>query len=349
MHLPSPDTKIAVAMSGGTDSSAVAALLAEQGCSIMGLTAHTWKDFASADIDRARKVAEYLGIEHTAVDLRGIFSEQVVKPFIQQYQSGRTPSPCVICNEHIKFGALLEHALRLSCSTLATGHYANIEEIDGAFHLLKAKDPVKDQSYFLHRLRQDQLQRIVFPLGDMIKADEVLPYVTEKELPARKSIESQDLCFIPGGNHGSFMKQFADAVQREGRIVNTTGKELGTHTGIFRYTVGQRKGLGVASTEPLYVVRIDPVSRDVVLGTREEAMRSECRIEDVNWISGNPPPAGSYRIRVRYQHDEAPAEIAMEDGQTVVVRFEEPQFAVSPGQAGVIYDGNEVLGGGWIE
>ncbi len=345
--------KIAVGMSGGTDSSAASALLVDQGAEVIGLTAHMWKEGSRCcsleDVERARKVAWHLDIKHFVLNAQEAFTNDVVNPFVEEYLRGRTPSPCVICNKMVKFGFLLNRAVQFECDLIATGHYAQIEEKDEIFRLMKAKDLKKDQSYFLHRLNQRQLSHIIFPLGGMIKADEVLPYIKERGIPARKSGESQDLCFVLDGDAGSFVENYASSTAGHGRIVDACGKTLGAHKGIYRYTVGQRKGLGVASTAPLYVTKIDTERNEVVLGLRAEAMASECLLEDVSWIAEHPPDTSkNYSVRVRYQHKEAPASLELKDVNTVLVKFKEPQFAVSPGQAGVIYDGDEVIGGGWI-
>lgn len=353
MQNPIIHKKTAVGMSGGTDSSAAAGLLVDQGMEVIGLTAHMWKEGSKCcsleDVERARKVAWHLNIKHFVLNAQEIFTNEVVNPFMTEYLRGRTPSPCVICNKMVKFGFLLNRAVQFDCDAIATGHYARNEKQAGVFHLMKARDQSKDQSYFLHRLNQRQLSHVIFPLGNMIKSDEVLPYIRERGIPAQKRGESQDLCFVLDGDHAAFVENHTSATAGPGRVVDTSGKTLGTHKGIYRYTVGQRKGLGIASTDPLYVTKINLENNEVVLGLKEEAMASECRLEDVSWISEQPPDTSkTYAVRIRYQHKEAPAILKLLDNNTVQVRFKEPQFAVSPGQAGVIYDGDEVLGGGWI-
>lgn len=345
--------QIAVGMSGGTDSSAATALLKDQGHNIIGLTAHMWKEGSRCcsleDVERARKVAWFLDIKHFVLNAQETFTNQVVNPFIAEYMRGRTPSPCVICNKIVKFGFLLTRAVEFNCDAIATGHYARTAEHNGIYHLLKAKDLSKDQSYFLHRLSQRQLAHTIFPLGDMIKTQDVIPYIKNRNLPIQSRGESQDLCFVLDGDHGAFIEQHCTERMKTGNIVDTSGKTLGTHSGIHKFTVGQRKGLKIAAGEPLYVVRIDPYTNDVILGKREEAMNKSCRLENVHWIAGHPPPHEKpYKIRIRYQHNEVPADLTFENNETVIVEFHEPQFAVTPGQAGVIYDDDEVLGGGWI-
>lgn len=346
--------KIAVAMSGGTDSSAAAAILVEQGLDVIGLTAHMWKDGSRCcsveDVERARKVAWSLGMEHYVLNAEEMFNTEIVDPFINEYLNGRTPSPCVICNQKIKFGFLLTRAIQFDCAALATGHYARIEERNGQYHLLKARDQSKDQSYFLHRLSQKQLAHISFPLANMIKKEHVIPMMREKSLPNTSRSESQDLCFVPDGEYGKFVEKHAPTASKAGKIIDTTGKIIGTHNGIHNYTIGQRRGLGIASTDPLYVTDIDPVQNIITVGTREHTKKQSCALTDVNWIAGSPPSkTKDCTVRIRYRHEAAPARIEHLDNNRTLVTFQEPQFAITPGQAGVIYDGDEVLGGGWIE
>lgn len=347
-------SKIAIAMSGGIDSSATAAVLVEQGFDVIGLTVHMWKDGSRCcsveDVERARKVAWSLGMEHYVLNAEEMFNTEIVNPFIKEYLNGRTPSPCVICNQKIKFGFLLTRAIQFDCAALATGHYAKIEERNGQYHLLKARDISKDQSYFLHRLSQKQLAHISFPLADMIKKEHVLPIASRKGLPTTSTSESQDLCFVADGEYGQFVEKHAPETPKTGRIIDTTGKTIGTHKGIHNYTVGQRRGLGISSTDPLYVTNIDPLQNTIVVGTREHTRTQSCILTDVHWIAGSPPSAtNEYAVRIRYRHEAAPARIEHLDNRKTLVTFQEPQFAITPGQAGVIYDGNEVLGGGWIE
>lgn len=346
--------KIAIAMSGGTDSSVAAAILVEQGFDVIGLTAHMWKDGSRCcsveDVENARKMAWALGIEHYVLNAEELFNTHIVNPFIEQYLQGRTPSPCVICNEKIKFGFLLTRAVQFDCDALATGHYARIEEKNGQFHLMKARDAAKDQSYFLHRLSQRQLAKIIFPLADMIKKQDVLPYAQENSLPITSRPESQDLCFVPDGEYGRFVEQRAPQACKTGSIVDTVGKQIGTHEGIHTYTIGQRRGLGVSSADPLYVTHLNPDSNTVEVGPREKTMGQTCFIRDVHWIAGHPPSEQkSYGVRIRYKHEAAPARIENIGDNQMRVDFNSPQFAITPGQAGVIYDDNEVLGGGWID
>ena len=337
--------RVAVGMSGGIDSSAAAALLIDQGCEVIGVTACLW----STDVSRALKVAEHLGIRHHVVEAEEFFKERIVDPFVNEYAQGRTPSPCVECNRLVKFGVLLRKALEMGCTHIATGHYAQLERQTDGWRLLRGRDAHKDQSYFLHRLGQEQMTHVLFPVGTMTKP-EVIDYARQRKLPVEYGSESQDLCFIPDGGYASFLEKMRPALKKEGVIVDVRGKELGRHGGFHRFTVGQREGIGVASKTRLYVKEVRAESNVVVVGTHEEAMSRECLVKDVHWIAEKTPVADAlYSVRLRYRHKGSEARIEMLDGERMRVVFTEPQFAVTPGQAAVVYRGDEVLGGGWIE
>ena len=339
-------------MSGGVDSSAAAALLVEQGHEVVGLTAHLWREGSRCcsldDVRRAIKVAEALRIPHYVVDSVEDFTGMIVHPFVSEYEHGRTPSPCVRCNQLIKFGILLREAMRLGCTHIATGHYAKLEQRADGFHLLRGRDGEKDQSYFLHRLFQDQLRHVLLPLGDRVKAD-VVDYVKQKALPVPPSGESQDLCFVPAdGGYAAFIEKWRPALRKPGPIVDTRGREIGRHDGFYHFTVGQREGIGVAAASRLYVKEVRADTNTVVVGERDDVTRGECVVEDVHWIGGNPAADGARcTVQLRYRHRGAGATLSPR-GAGVQVTFDEPQFAVTPGQAAVFYDGDEVLGGGWI-
>ncbi len=345
--------RVAVGMSGGLDSSVAAALLVQQGHEVVGFTAHLWAEGSRCcsldDAMRARHVAQYLGFEHYVIDAVDFFGERIVDAFVEEYMRGRTPSPCVLCNQIIKFGLLLRDALQFGCTHIATGHYARVNFRNGKFHLLRGVDAAKDQSYFLHRLDQAQLSHVLFPLGDWTK-DKVREFAHEMNLPVSFKEESQDLCFIKAEGYASFLEQRRPAIRQRGVIVDTAGHVVGEHEGFYRFTVGQREGIGVASAERLYVKEIRPETNVVVVGRREEVASAGCRVEDVNWISGSPVSDGTRcSVRLRYRHPGAGAKLRVrENGRVVEVVFDEPQFAVTPGQAAVFYDGDEVLGGGWI-
>lgn len=345
--------RIAVGMSGGLDSSVAAALLSEQGHAVIGITAHMWREGSRCcsleDVKRALRVAEFLKIRHYVVDSIEFFGETIVHPFVDEYARGRTPSPCVRCNQVIKFGVLLRDALHLGCTHLATGHYARVEQRADGFHLLRGKDGAKDQSYFLHRLFQEQLARTLLPLGTWTKA-EAAEYAGKKGLPVPFESESQDLCFIQDDGYAPFLEKRRPDLKKEGPIVDTRGREVGRHEGFYRFTVGQREGLGVASSSRLYVKEVHADTNTVVVGTREEVMSESCSVAETHWIRGTPPPDGAAcTVQLRYRHRGAPARICALDNGRTEVRFEGAQFAVTPGQAAVFYDGDDVLGGGWIE
>ena len=350
----SAPSRVGVGMSGGLDSSVVAALLKEQGHEVIGLTLHMFREGSRCcsveDIDRSRRICDALDIPHSTVQAVDFFRSTIIEPFVKEFVRGRTPSPCVLCNQYVKFGALHDRALQLGCSHVATGHYVRVEKRDGVYHLLRARDLKKDQSYFLHRLSQAQLSRCLFPLESWAKTD-VAAYAERTGLPVSTSskAESQDLCFVPDEGHAPLIESYHPELKRRGDIVNDSGKVLGEHAGYHRYTVGQRKGLGVASSSRLYVKRIEPEANRLVVGSREELLERELTIDDIHWISGEPPGESfECKIRVRYRTPAVAAEIRMRSGTSVSVRLSEPQFAITPGQAAVFYDGDEVLGGGWI-
>jgi len=345
--------RIAIGMSGGLDSSVAAAMLVEQGYEVIGLTAHMWKEGSRCcsieDVERARKVCWHLDIKHYVLNGSEPFEQNVVTPFVKAYTQGKTPSPCIVCNEKIKFGYLLNRAIQFDCQGLATGHYARIIQEDGLYQLHRAKDLTKDQSYFLHRLSQQKLAHIFFPLGHLIKQKDVAPYAETHKLPITSRGESQDLCFVPPNEYGNFVESHCDNIIKVGPIVDNTGQQLGTHRGIHRYTVGQRRGLNISSPIPMYVIRIDAPDNTVVVGPREQAMSQTCVLQDVHWISGQPPQEdGEYDLRIRYRHNPAPARIHLAEDGSVHAQYLSPQFAITPGQSGVIYHGDRVMGGGWI-
>ena len=346
-------------MSGGTDSSVAAALLVEQGYEVIGLTAHMWKEGSRCcsleDVTRAQKVCAALGIRHYVVNAQDRFEQHVVSPFVDGYAAGRTPSPCISCNQFIKFGFLLDRAAQLDCDILATGHYARIEECDGQFRLLRAVDLQKDQTYFLSRLSQQQLARITFPLGGWTKP-EVKKWSNDHNLPIVPRGESQDLCFVEEGKYAEFVEGRAPDVKKPGKIIDDEGNELGGHDGVHRFTVGQRGGTGVATGERVYVSDINPDENIITLSPREKVMQSECIVTDARWISGKFPSFAKasegqpnhLTVQPRYGHRGAPAAIEKISDTEFRVTFDEPQFALTPGQAAVVYDGDECLGGGWI-
>jgi len=367
-----PDSPIAVAMSGGVDSSTVAALLVREGRQVVGLTMQLWNqrrlpELSSEgatgrccsldDVYDARRVAEQIGIPYYVVNFEEQFEKQVVRPFVEEYLAGRTPVPCTLCNNYIKFDRFLELADAVGARQIATGHYARVryDEASARYQLLRPADLTKDQTYFLFGLTQAQLARTLFPLGGMIKS-EVRELAHSFGLPVAAKSDSQEICFVPNGDYAAFLSAWlhengGSPPPAPGPIVTTGGRTLGQHEGVHHFTVGQRRGLGVATGEPLYVIATHPQVRQVVVGANDELLRRSFHANHVNWISiaGLAGPVRA-EVRIRNKHVAAPATLhAAGDPARVEVIFAEPQRAVTPGQGAVFYDGDLVLGGGWIE
>lgn len=344
-------------MSGGVDSSVAASLLMEKGYEVVGVS----MNFLSCDrpIDRsccsardredARLVCEALRIKHYTVDCRSVFNVAVITPFVDEYLRGRTPSPCILCNEYIKFKVLLDEAEKKGANYIATGHYARISPNGEYYKLLTASDSSKDQSYFLFRLSQKELPRLLFPLGNLTKA-EVRNIAADKMIPTHKKPESQEVCFVPDDNYVTFIENSApERISGEGDFVDTKGNILGRHKGIHAYTIGQRRGLGFGIGRRQYVVRIDPVGNQVVLGNDGDLMREDMIVRDVGWVSGRAHEKNTATVRIRSTHKGGAARLESLGNNITRVHFNSPERAVAPGQAAVFYDGEEVLGGGWIE
>ena len=337
-------------MSGGVDSSVAAALLQRQGFEVTGLTMRLAPRHRGDPGAEARAVAGLLGIAHRVIDLEADFERRVVAPFVESYLGGRTPNPCVVCNAEIKFGSLLRRARALGASALASGHYCRREEPgDGRIRLRRGASAAKDQSYFLFGLSQCQLSRVRFPLGGLGK-DRVREIAAELGLPAVGRRESQEICFVEDGDHAGFVARRRSLVEAGGEIVNLQGATLGRHCGVHRYTVGQRRGLGIPSARPLYVVALDPARRRVVVGREEDLYREELEASGVNWVS-IAEPGGPIRVeaKIRSRSSCEPATVEPLPGRRALVRFDAPQRGVAPGQAVVFYRGDLLLGGGWIE
>jgi tRNA-specific 2-thiouridylase len=347
---------VLVAMSGGVDSSVAAALLHEQGWRVLGshmkLVHLDGVDHGCcgprAEAD-ARAVADLVGFEFEIADLSAAFEETVLADFYAEHRSGRTPNPCVRCNEHIKFAAFLRRADELGMDFVATGHYVRTwRDQRGAWHLGRGMDRSKDQSYVLHTLGQDQLARSVFPVGGQPKAA-TRAWATARGLPVAGKPDSQEVCFVPGADHGAFLARHAPDLVRVGEVVDRSGRVLGEHDGTFRYTIGQRRGLGVSTGERRYVVDLDPVANRVVVGAGELLARRGLVADRTSWVAGEPPAGGPFgaEVRIRYRGGEVPAVVDARAGE-MTVEFRDPQRAVAPGQSVVVYRGDELLGGGRI-
>lgn len=352
--------RVVVGLSGGVDSSAAAALLLEQGYDVIGITLKLWpQDCVSRAEDKccgpqavtdARAVAHKLGIPYYLIDEAADFQKQVITYFAEEYKAGRTPNPCVVCNERLKFGNLIQRARQLGAECIATGHFARIEKSPGGGrHLLKrGRDPRKDQSYFLFSLRQDQLARAIFPLGELTKSD-TREIARENHLKTADKEESMEICFVPDKDYGKFLQAARLVQKHQGEIVDLHGRVLGHHDGIEFYTIGQRKGLGISSPKPLYVIDLDAAKNRVIVGEESALDRDEFQIERCNWIPFDRPPAFlEVTAKIRYNHPGTPATVtALPNGNTHV-KLRVPQRAITPGQACVFYDEDLVVGGGWI-
>lgn len=349
--------RIVVAMSGGVDSSVAAGLLAEAGHEVVGVSMQLYDNsqgFGSCctidDLHDARRVAAHLGFPHYIVNFESHFHRHVQQNFVEEYARGRTPIPCAHCNSEVKFSELLTRAGGYGASHLATGHYARlVRDDDGRVHLHRGRDRVKDQSYFLFSLTQAQLAQALFPVGDLAK-DDVRHAAARMGLGVAGKPDSQEICFVPDDDYAGFLERQSPALVTSGPIVNQQGEQLGSHGGIHRFTVGQRKGLGLSAGVPLYVVGIDAARQEVTVGPRAALDRAAFTVSRANWIAGSAPAGDvAAQVQIRHRHEAAPARVrSRADGGAEVV-FDTPQPAITPGQAAVFYDGDEVLGGGWID
>jgi len=361
----------AVALSGGIDSMVAAILLQQRNHRIVGLhfitgyetdidydadsvslpagSIESFEYLKTCALTRLAPIADHLDIEIDIVDCRKQFQSAVVDYFIRTYRNGRTPNPCLVCNPCIKFGTLLEAAVKRGASRLATGHYAlTNKDSAGRFHLYKGADPLKEQSYFLAMLSQAQLAQACFPLGGMTKSD-VVKLAERKKLISADQRESQDICFIKSKGYGTFLDRSPEFSPLPGLIEDTAGTVLGRHRGLHLFTIGQRRGINCPGAEPYYVIRLDRRRNRLVVGRRKDLLAGECRVENINWINNVPEKPVEARIRLRYRHKAVPAELFPMPGNCAKIRFNVPQEAVTPGQGAVFYVNDEVLGGGWIK
>lgn len=347
-------------MSGGVDSSVAAKLMKNEGYECIGVTMklHDNGDLdldatntccSLSDVEDARNVASKLGMPYYVLNFQDDFKEKVIDQFVNAYKCGRTPNPCINCNQHMKFAKLFDYAKSMDCDYIVTGHYVRIDEVDGKFRLLKALDDTKDQSYVLYGMTQEQLAHTKFPLGNLRKT-ETRALAEDGGLINADKPDSQDICFVPDGDYAKVISKYSGTNDTPGDFVDTEGNVLGTHKGITHYTVGQRKGLGLPMKHPVYVKKIDPSSNQVILSTNEELFETTLTASDVNWISGEAPHGPIHvSAKIRYRHKEQPCTVTPVSDNKIQVVFDEPQRAITPGQAVVLYDGDVVLGGGTID
>jgi len=335
----------AIAMSGGMDSLVAAYLLKQAGHPVFGIHFRSGYESPQGSLETIGKA---LDMPIHVIDCRRAFQQQVVDYFIAAYQAGETPNPCMVCNRAVKFGPLLQSARELGAKRLATGHYAVCETYpDGGFRLKKGADPQKDQSYFLAMLGREQLGRAMFPLGGLTK-QAVRDIAQARGLSPAAGRESQDICFTRGLHYLDFISRHTDFRPEPGDIVDTSGRRIGRHQGLHRYTVGQRRGINCPAAEPYYVLRLDMARNHLVVGFKNELYRSECRIRHINWIASKPETPLAVTVKIRYRHYPAEASLIPREGDRAVIRFKQPQPAITPGQAAVCYQADSVVAGGWI-
>lgn len=352
--------RVLVAMSGGVDSSVTAALIKELKYDVVGVTMQIWPSNKNAeDTERfggccslgavadAKKVAFKIGIPHYVLNFRKVFEEKVINNFCQEYLAGRTPNPCVRCNEHIKFDVLLKKARELEADFIATGHYARIDQENGKFRLKKGVDARKDQSYVLYMMKQDTLRQTLMPLGNLTK-NETRQIAKNLGLPVAEKEESQEICFVSDGNYGKFLEDYLDKSPQPGPILNLGGEIVGKHRGLIFYTVGQRRGLGISGRESLYVIAIDRERNALLVGPEDKTYSSQFRVEEARYVDKPLASPTKLKVKIRYQSEEAEAVVTPENRDKALVELETPQKAVTPGQAAVFYKDELVVGGGTI-
>lgn len=355
--------RIVVAMSGGVDSTTVAAILKKEGHEVIGITMQLL-DYKDAEggccsldhVIDARRVAQELDIPHYVVNFMDSFKELVLKDYVTKYEAGKTPIPCVLCNQYVKFDLLLKRALELGADFLATGHYAKITNGDGAYSLNKADDENKDQTYFLYTLKQKELSKLMFPLGSL-KKDEVRDLARSLNLKLAEKPDSTGVCFVPSDNYRDYLLRQSAFTEKEGEIVNTEGEVMGKHDGIYSFTIGQRRGLGIATGKPMYVVGIDPKENRVVIGAEDKIYSNKLLAENISWVNAQNLSQNSaisfdssfeVKAKIRNRHREDDAIVTMQSDTDAEIEFKSPQRAITPGQAVVFYKDKKVLGGGWI-
>ncbi|QQD71853.1 tRNA 2-thiouridine(34) synthase MnmA [Acidithiobacillus ferrivorans] len=346
------DPKALIALSGGVDSAVAAILMQEQGYELTGVTMRLWPKSRCCDekdIEDAADVCARLDIPYTVLDYREAFRRQVVDVFVAEYQAGRTPNPCARCNQFLKFDALLMEGEKLGASLLATGHYARLAETPSGAALLRGRDDAKDQSYFLFAIGATLLPRLRFPVGGMNK-DEVRAMARKHGLPVAAKQDSQDICFVPDGDYRRFLEDYAGLdMAQEGEMVDSRGQIIGHHPGTLHFTVGQRRGLGGGSGQPRYVLALDPVQNRVIVGAEDELYRRAASLDACNWLTDlSPGESHAVTVKLRYRSRAEPAILHLLPDARAELRFPEPQRAVTPGQAAVCYQGERLLGGGWI-
>ncbi len=354
---------VLVGMSGGVDSSVAAALLTRAGYDVVGITMQIWHRSAAFEdpgamqgcctidaVDDARRVASKLGIPYYVPNFREEFSHAVVDDFAREYREGRTPNPCVRCNQFVRFDGLIQRADELGIEYVATGHYARTEfdTARGEYVLKKAIDPSKDQSYMLHTLQQHHLRRILFPLGGMTKT-ETRALAREFDLPVAEKPDSQEICFVAGKNYKAFLQQYVGDLRRSGQVVDMSGAVLGEHDGVHGFTIGQRKGLGISSPEPKYVIELRPTDNTVIVGDRDDAMVPSLECSRLSFTGSVPPEGFAASVKIRYRTPDRPAQVHLTSADVARVHFEKPVWGVAPGQLAVFYDGDRVIGGGTID
>lgn len=358
MRKEASPVRVVVAMSGGVDSSVAAALLARQGYQVIGMMLRLWSESGRENDNRcctpdamaqARRVAAMLGIPFYVVDARQVFHDTVVEYFKEGYAHGETPNPCLACNRSIRWEFLLNRALALGAQKMATGHYVRLEqELAGPYRIRQAADAAKDQSYVLHVLGQDQLARALFPLGEFTKP-EVRRLASEFSLPVADRPDSQDLCFLGGDDYRAFLQRNLPLVENPGPIRTPEGELIGRHAGLSFYTIGQRKGLNIASARPMYVLSKNIAENALIVGPKEALGKRELRTSAANWVSGSPPVAQHALVKIRYKAELAPAWVSPQEDGGFIAAFENPLRDITPGQAAVVYDGEYCLGGGIIQ